>query len=452
MAHRLIADLIDRVGEAAGAAAVRVDAAHEFEVAAGAGAVEVVALMETVVRIAQGLQADAVADLDARRRDFTGPSIDERELSRSLFAEIGLARQVSATAGETTYRLARDLADHPEAHAQLRDGVVNQSVVAAVCRETVFLDPARRAEVDAELSPYLAGLGPMRASAAARRLVLDKDPHAAFERTVRARQERHLRLRPELDAMATLSVYGPAAALTAAWQRLDDEASARRSDGDPRTIAQITCDLATEALSGAAVAPDGSTAIGVEVGVLMRPETLLGADDASADLQGYGPIPGELARQLASGERSWLRRFFTRPDGHRLETVDPRRRRFPAGVARMVRAADALCERPWCECRAREIDHTTPYARGGETTIDNAAGTCRADNLVKESRGWRVEQDPVGLRTWKTPTGHRYASRHGTGPAGAGASSPSAEMSMAVMSNGSVMEDRLRHLLTVARR
>lgn len=320
-------------------------------------------------------------------------------------------------------------------------------MVAAVCRETVFLDPQRRAEVDAELAPALAELGPKRAAAAARRLVIDKEPHAAFERTVRAREERHVRLRPELDAMATLSVYAPAAQLVAAWQRFDNEASARRVDGDPRTIAKIACDAAVEALTGIRVATDGSAQVGVEVGVLMRPETLYGADDASAVLQGYGPIPGELARQLATGERSWLRRFFTRPDGHRLEAADPRRRRFPAGVARLVRAADDLCARLWCECRVREIDHVLPHARGGESVLDNADGDCRADNLVKETRGWRVDRDHDGVLTWSTPTGHRYESRHGQHAAVArlsGTSPPTGTWSP--------MEARLQHLVTVSRR
>lgn len=406
--HMLLAALLERVGEAVGEAAAVVDALHDQEVATGGGAVVAVALCEQVVRIAQGFQADAVSALDRRRREVAGESQTEHDLCRSLFAEIGMARQTTATAGETTYRLARDLEDHPVAHTLLRDGEVNLAVVAAVCRETVYLDPLTRAEVDRELAPQLSTLGPKRAAAAARRLVLDREPHAAYERTVRAREERHVHLRRDLDAMATLSICAPAAQLVGVWHRLDAEASARRSDGDPRTIAQLACDLAVEALSGAPVT-SGDAPVGVEVGVLMRPETLFGADDASAVLQGYGPVPAGLARALATSGRSWVRRFFTTTDGHRVVDVDPRRRRFPETVARMVRATDDLCARPWCECRVREIDHVTAYAAGGETTPANAQGLCRADNLLKQTRGWRVDQDATGVRTWRTPTGHRYA-------------------------------------------
>jgi hypothetical protein len=245
-------------------------------------------------------------------------------------------------------------------------------------------------------------------------------------------------------------VHAPAEQLVAAWQRLDAQASAGRSDGDARTIAQLACDLAVEALTGAAVTPDGLSGVGVEVGVLIRPETLLGVDDSSAVLQGYGPVPAALARRLACGERTWLRRFFTRPDGHRPEVVDPRRRRFPAAVRRLVLAADGDFARPWCECRVREVDHVVPHARGGPTTLANADGVCRSDNLLKETRRWRVYGDVDGVRTWTTPTGHRYA-RSGsvdgfTGP-------PSrADRRVSGRPAASLMEEQLRQLMIGAPR
>jgi len=431
--HGVLSALLERVGDAVSDAASTLGDLTDEDVAAGAAAIVAVALSETVVRIAQGVQADAVTALDRRRREMVGSSMTEHDLCRSLFVEIAMARQASTTAGETTYRLARDLEDHPEAHALLRDGEVNQAVVAAVCRETVYLDPSTRAEVDRELAPQLRALGPKRAAAAARRLVLDHEPHAAYERTVRAREERHVHLRPELDAMATLSIYAPAAQLVGVWHRLDAEASARRSDGDPRTIAQLACDLALEALSGAGVT-SGGVAVDVEVGVLMRPETMFGADDAAAVLQGYGPVPAELARGLMASGRSWVRRFFTAADGHQITDVDPRRRRFPEVVARAVRAADEYCARPWCECRVREIDHVTAHAAGGETTRANAQGLCRSDNLLKQTRRWRVDTDHAGVRTWTTPTGHQYVA-----PAPPGVAPPS------------VLENHLRGLLEVSR-
>lgn len=420
-AESLTATLAARVLSAVERTRERVGAHDEHEVALGAGEIDVTALCEEVVRIAQGVQADAVLALDARRREVM-TTVDETTLTRSLFAEIALARQVSTPAAERTYALAQALDLHPQTHALLRDGIISQQVAAAVCRETTYSAVDDRARIDAALAPLLADLSPGRAAQEARRLVLAADPHAAYERTIRAREERAVTFSRELDAMASINIYGPAEQITAAFQRLDDEACARRTDGDPRTVRQLMADLAIEMLTGARVTPSGTTTMRTEIGVVMRPEALFTADDASATLNGYGPVPAELARRLAATDDVWVRRFFTAPDGERLAGSDPRARRFSAAVQRLVRTVDDQCQRPWCDCRVRDIDHAVPYARGGPSSPDNAQGTCRPDNLAKEAPGWRVTPVADGSDTlasevrWRTPTGHVYATRRRKAP------------------------------------
>lgn len=417
---RLLDALVERVLAAVESARARAAEHDEHSAELGAAEIEVVAVCEEVVRIAQGVQADAVLALDAQRRRVMA-NVEESMLTRSLFTEIALARQVSTPAGERTYALAQALELHPQTHALLRDGAISQSVAGAVCRETTYASVDDRGRIDAELAPALVELSPRRAAKEARRLVLATDPHAAYERTVRARDDRTVTFSPELDAMASLTVYGPAEQITSAFRRLDDEASARRSDGDPRTIRQIMADLAVEALTGARVTRTGTADIRTEIGVVMRPETLFTVDDAPAVLTGYGPVPAELARRLAASERAWLRRFFTTPDGERLTGSDPQARRFNAGVRRLVRTVDGQCQRPWCDCRVRDIDHAVPYARGGPSAPLNAQGTCQPDNLAKEAPGWEVTTsiDPDSPDTstlaseirWRTPTGHVYRNR-----------------------------------------
>ncbi|WP_370619557.1 hypothetical protein [Mumia sp. Pv 4-285] len=386
----------------------------------GAGEIDLVTACEEVVRIAQGIQLDAVQLLDAHRRATPDLVRDESTFTRSMFVEIALARRVSSPAGETTYALARALEVLPRTHDLLREGSISAGVAAAVARETTFLDIDDRRRVDTEIAPALAELSPRRAAAEARRLVLAVDPHAAYARTVRAREERAVTFKGELDAMASLTVYAPADQLVAAFEHLDRQASARRSDGDRRSIRQLTADLAVEAMTGARVAADGTHTIGVEVGVVMSPETLFGEDPLPATLAGYGPIPAELARRLATSEHGWVRRFFTGPDGKSITDADPRARRFSRAVRRIVRVVDVQCRRPWCDCRIRDIDHVTAYARGGLSVLGNAQGGCRTDNLAKEAPGWKVTavQPPTaGLPDevhWHTPTGHVHVSRRTT--------------------------------------
>ncbi|QMW67967.1 hypothetical protein H4N58_09035 [Mumia sp. ZJ1417] len=418
-AERLTTALVERVLAAVGAARSRALAHDAHEAELGAAEIDVVAMCEEVVRIAQGVQADAVLALDVRRRGVM-THVEESMLTRSLFTEIALARQVSTPAGERTYALAHALELHPQTHALLRDGAISQSVAGAVCRETTYASVDDRGRIDAELAPALIELSPRRAAKEARRLVLATDPHAAYERTVRARDDRAVTFSPELDAMASLTVYGPAEQVTSAFQRLDDQASARRADGDPRTIRQLMADLAIEAFTGAGVGADGMSEVRAEIGVVMRPEALFSADNAPATLAGYGPIPAELARRLATSDDAWVRRFFTTPGGEHLAGSDPRARRFSAAVRRLVRTVDGQCQRPWCDCRVRDIDHATPYARGGLSTPLNAQGTCRPDNLAKEAPGWTVTtadpHSPDGSTLaaevrWRTPTGHVYVNR-----------------------------------------
>ncbi|WP_167008985.1 HNH endonuclease signature motif containing protein [Mumia sp. ZJ430] len=419
----LLDTLVERVLGAVESARSRAAGHDPYEAELGAAEIDVVAVCEEAVRIAQGVQADAVLALDSRRRRAM-TTVDETTLTRSLFTEIALARQVSTPSGERTYAFAQALELHPQTHALLRDGTISSAVASAVCRETTYAAVDDRTRIDAEIASSLADLSPRRAAAEARRLVLAVDPHAAYERTLRAREDRVVTFSPELDAMASLTVVGPAEQLTAAFRRLDDEASARRADGDPRTIRQLMADLAIEAMTGARVDADGTSDLRTEIGVVMRPEVLFAADTAPASLTGYGPIPAELARRLATGEHSWVRRFFTTPNGDGLTGSDRRARRFSAAVRRLIRTVDGQCQRPWCDCRIRDLDHAVPYARGGPTTPQNAQGVCRPDNLAKEAPGWRVTPaDPLvasdddilaPVLGWRTPTGHTYANQRRT--------------------------------------
>ncbi|PJJ53848.1 hypothetical protein CLV56_3348 [Mumia flava] len=419
-----------------------VTAASEPHLGQGAGEVEVISVCETLVRIAQGHQHDAVSSLQARREAADpAPSPARRAArERSLRSEVGMARGVGNGAGQHHLDVAAALRDHPCAHALLRDGLISAAVAAALVAETVTLDRVRRARVDELVATSLPGATPREASAIARRHVLALDPGGAEARARAARATRHVRLRRRPDAMAELVVRGSAEQVVAAWRRLGRDATLTRSRGDcpvsggaatadvasagvptadraePATAQQLMSDLALEALSGIPVAADGNAPTApVEVGLLMRPEVLFGTEDSPAVLEGYGPIPAALARRLAGNDTSWLRRLFTDDRGDPVD-CDPRRRRFPERIARLVRATDGHCLRPYCDCDVTDIDHTRAHARGGTTTQDNGAGTCRHDNILKEGRGWRVRtsapqvgEGSVPQRiAWSTPTGHTY--------------------------------------------
>ena len=57
---------------------------------------------------------------------------------------------------------------------------------------------------------------------------------------------------------------------------------------------------------------------GVQVGVIIDLDVLLGARDGPAILEGYGPIPASMARELAA-EGSWRRVLLEPADGWLLD-------------------------------------------------------------------------------------------------------------------------------------
>ena len=396
--------------------------------AAGASEIDVIRACEAVVRIAQGLQHDAVSALEARRAGAE-PSQEPQDPSavlprtRSLRAEVGMARGVGNGAGQHSLDVAIALRDHPMIHALLRDGAISAPVAAAVCAETAPLDRRARRRIDERVVTALPGMSAREASAVARHHVLALDAGGSADRADAARATRHIRLRRLSDAMAELTVRAPAEQVIAAWRRLHSDAFRQKASTDPRTTRQIAADQAIEALTGVDVdKPDGSsTHAPAEIGLLMRPETLFGGDDAPGVLDGYGPVPAALCRRLAGRDASWLRRVFTDDRGDPRD-ADERRRRFPARIARLIRTIDGQCLRPFCDCDATDIDHVDPHGAGGLTTVDNAQALCRHDNLVKEAPGWRVRashgspatdgRSPIpDTVTWTTPTGHHYAAR-----------------------------------------
>ncbi len=170
--------------------------------------------------------------------------------------------------------------------------------------------------------------------------------------------------------------------------------------------------------------PDGGeeaavSALPVLLHVVVSDRVLLGASDEAGHLDGYGPVPADLVRELAAG-RAWVRRLYARPGTGELVAADSRARRFPARLAQLVRLRDQRCRMPWCGAPVRHVDHVLAVERGGATSPTNGQGLCEACNYAKQAPGWAARPVP-GLRhtvRTVTPTGHIYSS---TAPSAAGA-------------------------------
>jgi hypothetical protein len=76
-----------------------------------------------------------------------------------------------------------------------------------------------------------------------------------------------------------------------------------------------------------------------------------------------------------------------------------------------VIARDQTCRNPRCRQPARhaDLDHTTPWHKGGRTCRCNLGAYCRRDHQIKQLPGWTLTQTRPGHFQLTTPAGRAYA-------------------------------------------
>ncbi len=220
--------------------------------------------------------------------------------------------------------------------------------------------------------------------------------------------------------MTWLTALLPATEGVAVYAALMKAAESARAAGDPRSNGQLMADTLVERVTGlsatADTVSDGESGggPGINLGLVMTDAALFGGSDEPALLEGFGPVPAELARELLVDacdrqERIWLRRLYTHPTTGELISMDSTSRLFRNSLARFIRLRDQVCRTPWCDAPIRHSDHVTDHADGGPTSASNGQGLCQACNLAKQAPGWRArpsrDPTPGHAVTTTTPTG-----------------------------------------------
>ena len=128
-----------------------------------------------------------------------------------------------------------------------------------------------------------------------------------------------------------------------------------------------------------------------DIQVVVSLEALLGLAQQPALLPGVGPIPADVARELAADGR-W-RALLTDASGA-ITAVGARTYTPSAAVARLVRAREPHCRFPGCRQPAVtcDLDHTVPWPIGS-TTPENLGPLCRRHHQLKTHGGWAL--DPI---------------------------------------------------------
>lgn len=246
----------------------------------------------------------------------------------------------------------------------------------------------------------------------ARRLRERQWPETMIERHRAALERRRVGFDPLPDGMGQLTAFVAAEKGQAIISRLTSVARGQQDGGDSRTLDQLRADILASLLLGSEAGSSPQSRdlpqTAAEIMVLIPADTLFGADDQPAELNGYGPISSEAARRLARQALHWTGLVQDPGTGEILAVG--RRRKVPAGLKRWLQARDGTCRFPGCSVGTprTEIDHTVPWAEGGETEHGNLANLCRKHHKYKSLGFWSAKQPVPGVLEWQSSFGLTY--------------------------------------------
>ena len=303
--------------------------------------------------------------------------------------------------------------------------------------------------------PGVARLTNPQLQAALTEAITAVDAEAASRRAAKARRDRYVSGRPLPDAMGRIEITTRQEEVVAVLAGLDHAVAAAKHAGDPRTADQIRTDhaihLLTEGAHGLDAYPgdpdieyddpedvdnddppeaeqpearrDSATRAadsrsraggsgrrrkrrgrygrrGLQVRLTVPLATWLGLAEDPAVLDGYGPLPAALARQIAAEAArdhptttTW--RCVVVHDRHAtvlgVGDILPTPRYSPTARQRtFVRTANTFCVFPGCRAQSWrcDIDHRRPYdhdnpTAGGPTCTCNLQPLCRRHHRLK---------------------------------------------------------------------
>ncbi|MCQ1958081.1 HNH endonuclease [Arthrobacter sp. zg-Y826] len=346
--------------------------------------------------------------------------------------------------------------------AALEAGTLSCRQAATILDQCRFLDGAEQSRFEAELLASAPGHTDAQFTRSAVGLRERLHPETLIPRHRKALEARKVWFEARPDGMAELGAYLAAEQGQLIYGALTTAARGEQAAGDPRSVGQLRADILTSLLTGAPgtvhEAPDGQTpqaplrrpagndrpvsepaphgtgagagastgngagagagagaGTQTEIMVLVNADTLLGLNDAPAELNGYGPISAETARRLAENASHLTGLVQDRASGEILGVG--KRRRIPPGLRRWLQARDGTCRFPGCDTPAAghtttEIDHTLPWANGGPTDHTNLSHLCRKHHRFKTLGHWKAHQSTSGpssgILEWTSPLGRTY--------------------------------------------
>jgi hypothetical protein len=406
--------------------------------------VEVAAAAGRLVAWAMAAQMAAVADF-AERIAQTPLAGDDQGYAVTV-AEMALACGVSRYAMGEVLTTAQVLPQRfPRLYRMLVHGRLEWSKARLVVDKTLCQSDAVVTAVEDGVAPVISQATKPELAALIDRLIAKADPTTHEEQAAQARQDRRVTFRSTGNGMGTMSLVAGAEDIEAVRAALNDATfAARRAQPDlPRTArssdpdnvrapldpdgrhpAATRADTLSDLILGTPPTSDdgaprpASTRARADVTILIPLSVLLGDSETPCDMGGYGPIPAQLARELAATGTWRCAAVDDRPGSPTHATIlglgrSTYTQSYQPGPAarRFTQQRDRTCRFPGCRQPAArcDLDHRVPWCddgEGGATCDCNLHALCRHHHRLKQN-GFTVTPTAAGA-LWTTPTGRTY--------------------------------------------
>ncbi len=380
---------------------------------------DMVRVLQAQQRQVSHYQAASYWTMDRIVDVFEDPESDQtRELEQAVegaAAEIGAALRLTRRSADIETGLAVDLSRRlPAVLNALLLGRIDMRRARVLVDATLHVHVSTARKVIDGVIEDAATLTTGQLRHRVNKLCIDINPDAAEGRYEWALDERRLVL--EANDSGTANLLGldvPPHIAKAINRHIHREAIKLRNLGDTRTMDQLRADIyldilrqrSSRARKGKATADRGAVILNVD------PATLAGLNEHSGELNGYGPVIADIARQVAEHQQdSEWRWSLIDPDTGRPIDGGITRRRPTVSQRRRAETLYPTCVHPGCRMPAIDcdIDHRIPYSERQVTCTGDLSPLCRHHHSIRHKFGWTFEDIEGGDYLFTTPLEHHY--------------------------------------------
>ncbi|WP_426322882.1 DUF222 domain-containing protein [Microbacterium sp. E-13] len=372
---------------------------------------------QRLVRV-EAMRRQALADAAVRGRVLT------EVVERGIRLELAAVLRITEHAAGELLRFAEAMVhDYPAVLASLERARVTERHAQLLVAAVNELEPELRGQV---LGPglALAEAEPVGTFRRKLRSLIDTVRSATLtERYAHAVTKRRIVVEPDQDAMGWLHLYAPMVAIHAVHSRATAMATTvtAADENDTRTLDQARADVLLDLLVEGTVAAHPEQARGIRATVFVTVPVLALLHDTDTEraaagidpavVEGVGPIPLPVAKELTGGAAGWTR-VLTHPETGIVLSVGRDQYRPPAALQKLVKWRADRCMAPGCGIPATrcDTDHHIDWAHGGRTALTNLGPLCQGHHTVKHHTDWTIQHVPGsgGAILWTSPTGRHY--------------------------------------------